>query len=280
MHLRTTLLIAIALVSLQAQPKLEFEVATIKPSEGGPAQPGVPRRVGLMFAPGGGMNATGVSVKQLIGFAYDLPCGFGCDSMISGLPSWAESERFDIAAKGSDGDAGPVPGGPPPSPDQMRTTQEQMRAKMQSLLADRFQLKIRREAKEMPAYFLVAAKNGPKMKASESAGRPMMRMGRGQLNAQGVSVEMLARHLSATSGRTVIDKTGLKGDFDFVLEFTPEGPGPGGPGGPGGGPAPIADSPGPSLFTALQEQLGLRLESTKAPVDTIVVERLEKPTAN
>lgn len=272
---RTTLLIVIGLASLQAQPKLEFEVATIKPAEGGPSQPGVPRRVGLMFAPGGGLNATGVGVRQLIGFAYDLPCGFGCgDQMISGGPSWVDSERFDITAKGSDGDSGPTPGSAPPSPEQIRTTQEQMRAKMQSLLADRFQLKIRRDPKEMPAYFLVLAKNGPKLKASESAGRPMMRMGRGQLNAQGVSIDMLVRHLSGTSGRTVVDKTGLKGNYDFVLDFAPDGPG-----GPGG-PAPLADSSAPSLFTALQEQLGLKLEAAKAPVDIIVIERLEKPSAN
>jgi uncharacterized protein (TIGR03435 family) len=235
--------------------------------------------MGLMFRPGGGMEATGVSVKQLISFAYDLPCGFGCDQMIIGTPSWADSERFDITAKGADGAAGPTSGGPPPSPEQMKTMQEQMRARMQSLLADRFQLKIRREPKEMPAYALVPGKNGPKMKASESAGRPMMRMGRGQLTAQGVTIDMLVRHLSSTSGRTVVDKTGLKGNYDFVLDFTPEMGGPG-PGGPGPGGPPISDPGTPSLFTALQEQLGLKLESTKAPVDIIVVERLEKPTAN
>ena len=111
----------------------------------------------------------------------------------------------------------------------------------------------------------------------------MMRMGRGELSGQGVELEMLTRTLSSQLGRTVIDRTGLTGNFDFKLTWTPD---PGQSVGPPGGLPPGADAPpppdpnGPSVFTALQEQLGLRLESQKGPVEMLVIDRVEKPSEN
>ena len=113
-----------------------------------------------------------------------------------------------------------------------------------------------------------------------------MRMLPGQLDGQGISMQFVAENLSQRVGRTVLDQTGLKGNYDFTLKWTPD-PGMGGgpgmmPAPPGGGPAPDAPPPpdpnGPSIFTALQEQLGLKLESTKGPVEIIVIEHVEKPS--
>jgi len=162
------------------------------------------------------------------------------------------------------------------------------------LLADRFQLTLHRETKEQSVYALLVAKNGPKLQesqtkdgqAKEGTGPrgPMMRMGRGELSGQGVALDMLTRTLSSQLGRTVIDRTGLKGNFDFKLTWTPDPGQSAGP--PGGGPPPGADAPpppdpnGPSIFTALQEQLGLRLESQKGPVEMLVIDRVEKPSEN
>jgi uncharacterized protein (TIGR03435 family) len=163
-----------------------------------------------------------------------------------------------------------------------------MRERLRALLAERFQLTLHRETKEQSVYALVVAKGGPKLQqgqAKEATGPrgPMMRMGRGELSGQGVELEMLTRTLSSQLGRTVIDRTGLKGNFDFKLTWTPDpGQSAGPPGGlPAGADAPPPPDPnGPSVFTALQEQLGLRLESQKGPVEMLVIDRVEKPSEN
>jgi uncharacterized protein (TIGR03435 family) len=154
-----------------------------------------------------------------------------------------------------------------------------------ALIEDRFQLKIHRETKEMPVYALVVAKNGTKLKANAGEPGPRLRMGRGQLNGTKVPLKMLVQQLAQQLGRPVVDKTGLTGDYDFTLTWTPQ-PGEGGamfagPGGPGGpeGPPP-SDPDGPSIFAAIQEQLGLKLESDKGPVEILVLDQVEKPTEN
>jgi uncharacterized protein (TIGR03435 family) len=169
---------------------------------------------------------------------------------------------------------------------------------LQALLADRFKLSIHRETKELPVYALVAAKNGPKLQEAKAdatypngikgpdgvARGGMMRIGGGEVTGQGLPIANLTRMLSQQLGRTVIDKTGLTGKYDFTLQWTPdESQGPmfkgadGAP--PGGNPAP-PESSGPSLFTAIQEQLGLKLESQKGPVEIIVIDHVEKPSQN
>jgi len=172
---------------------------------------------------------------------------------------------------------------------------------LQSLLAERFQLVLRRDTKEMPVYALVVAKNGPKFKdAHESdpnipelsgrtdlpAGGPRPRVTfirRGRLTIQGGNMPGLAAQLSNFLGRTVIDKTGLTGSYDLKLEWVPDenqvaafqaiGV-------PEGAGAPPPDWHGPTLFTALEEQLGLKLDSQKGPVEMFAIERVERPSEN
>jgi bla regulator protein blaR1 len=270
-------MLAAGLAFAQPAPApLTFDVASIKPSSGDD------RRVGIQFMPGGGLRTTGTTLKFLITFAYDVR-----DFQVSGGPGWINSDRFDILAK-SDRDA--AEGGQDDlrkmSDAQMKTATEQMRAKLQALLADRFQLTIHHETKDAPVYALVIGKNGPKLKESEvkqGERRRMMRMGRSELSGEGAPIDLLTNTLSNVLGRPVIDRTGLKGNYDFKLTWTPD---PGQAGGPGGPPPPGVEAPpppdpnGPSIFTAVQEQLGLRLESQKGPVDLIVIDRVEKLSEN
>jgi uncharacterized protein (TIGR03435 family) len=180
----------------------------------------------------------------------------------------------------------------------------QVRKMLQALLADRFKLALSHETKDLPVYALQVAKNGPKFHESTfkpperppdspppplgQGTRPMqgIRMnGRGELTVTYVDLPMFANMLSRIVGRIVVDKTGLTGKYDFTLKWTPEeGQGPMMPGGRGTGPdgaAPApAESSGPSIFTALQEQLGLKLDSEKAPTDVLVIQHVERPSEN
>jgi uncharacterized protein (TIGR03435 family) len=268
-------LMAGCLCAQSSPTPLTFEVASIKPSTGDD------HRIAIQAQPGGGLRTTGTTLKFLLTFAYDVR-----DFQISGGPSWINSDRFDILAKteraaGSDS----TPVDPRTMSDaQMKTMQEQMRARLQALLAERFQLTLHRETKEQTVYALVVGKNGSKLPESDgkqSEGRRMM-MGRGQVNGHGVPLSMLANVLSNQVGRPVIDRTGLTGNFDIKLEWTPD-PGQAGPFGPlppGVDAPPPPDPNGPSLFTALGEQLGLRLESQKGPVEVLVIDKVEKPSEN
>jgi uncharacterized protein (TIGR03435 family) len=185
------------------------------------------------------------------------------DFQISGGPSWLDSDRFDIVAKPEN-----------------RSTPAQVPQMVQSLLVDRFKLKFHRETKEMPVFALVVGKNGPKMKPTrpeDDAARPNrgFQGGRGELTALGADMAALTTRLSAIVGRPVIDRTALTGKFDFKLQWTPENPvqmkSPD---------EPVPDNEhGPSIFAAVQ-QLGLRLENQKGPVEIIVIDSVEKPTAN
>ena len=260
-----------------------FEVASIKPNRSGDM------RIGIRFQPGR-FTTTGATVKQLIGLAYNVR-----DFQVSGGPSWISSDKYDIDAKEPDALAEELAKLPP---DQRR---EKMGLLIQSLLADRFKLKVSHGARDLPEYALVVAKNGPKLQEAKPGdtypngfkgpdGRAlghggMMRMGPGQLTGQAVPMTFLVQQLSQQLGRTVLDQTGLKGNYDFTLKWTPDqssvpmfqGP-PGG--GPGPDNAPPPESSGPSIFTAVQEQLGLKLESTKGPVDILVIDHVEKPSEN
>jgi uncharacterized protein (TIGR03435 family) len=192
-----------------------------------------------------------------------------------------DSERYDIIAKG-EGNA----------------TVDQLREMLRTLLADRFDLKFHPETKELPVYALVIGKNGPKLKPSEGQaaasgtapangprGNRGVMMTRGGLTTQvngSMSMAQLATGLATSLGRKVIDRTGLQGNYEVKLEWTPqvgEGPQPPGVAGGGGdrGAAPAPDPSVAGIFTAIQEQLGLRLESQKGPVETIVIDNAAKP---
>lgn len=254
---------------------LTFEVASIKPSGSDD------RRVSIMMQPGGGLRTTGSTLKMLLTMAYDVR-----EFQISGGPAWINTDRYDIVAKAERSAGADNPPGDPRTmtDEQRKTVGDQMRERLRALLADRFQLTLRRETKEQSVYALVVAKSGSKLQESqtkEGAGpHGMLRMGRGEFSGQGVQLQGLTMVLSNQLGRPVIDRTGLKGNFDFKLTWTPD------PGQPASLPATGPDAPpppdpnGPSIFTAVQEQLGLRLESQKGPVEMLVIDRVEKPSEN
>ena len=267
----------------QAKAPLSFEVATIKPNAAGD------NRTMMQNAPGGRLNMTGINLKRVILNAYKIQ-----DFQVAGGPGWMDSDRWDIQTKAEE-----------------NATPAQVSEMLQTLLAERFQLKFHRENREAQVYNLVVAKNGPKLEESKLDGGPgaanvtpfgrggapgagpSMAVGRGQfavmnsgaktqVNGGAMPMSQFASMLGNLVGRTVIDKTGLTGNYDVKLEWTPDpgqGPAFGGPP-PGGGDrgAAPADAPLPSLFTAIQEQLGLRLDSTKGPVEVFIIDRVEKPT--
>jgi uncharacterized protein (TIGR03435 family) len=231
--------------TLAAQPS--FEVASIKPSD-----PDTPLKVD--FAAGGRLIVTHATLRFLIKIAYDIS-----DDQISGGPGWINSTRFDAQGKPPN-----ATGGNP-----------ETHLRLQRLLADRFQLEMRKESKPMQIFALVAAKNGQKMKRDSSPGDPELKTGsgRGVLTATRVDMPALARFLSeGQTGRPVTDMTGLQGKFDFRLEWTPDSS--------LGAPAAPVDPGGISIFTALQQQLGLRLDPRTGASDYFVVTRAELPSAN
>ena len=271
--MRSVLTLTLALataVSLPAQTPLPFaptfEVASIKVNASGD------RNFGFTPQPGGIMVATNVTARQIVTYAYSMQ-----NSRVEGGPDWLDSVRFDITAKA----AGPA-------------TQEQMLPMMRALLADRFALVMHMEARDTPVFALVRARGdgrlGPLLRASAtldcdaaraeqargaalaaSDGRPICagRARAGVITAGAVSMEELARNLSRLVGRAILDRTGLPGRYDFDLKFSPEADL---TAAPGAGPGAV-----PSLFVALEEQLGLKLESQRAPVDIVVIESIQRP---
>jgi bla regulator protein blaR1 len=244
---------------MPADAKPGFEVATIKP-----ALPG--RGFSLLVNRSGMLNTTSTTVADLIKFAYDLH-----PRQITKGPSWLESERYDVTAK-------PDVGGMP--------NPEQLKMMIQQLLADRFQLTFHREKKELSVYAITVGKGGAKLTKSDS---PLKLPGFGGggprgMNVRNATIEEFAHVLQANVlEQPVVDQTGLGATrWDFILKWTPDGApsqiagaAPNAP----PAPAPAADAP-PDIFTAFQQQLGLKLENTKAEVDVIVIDRLEKPSEN
>lgn len=215
----------------------------------------------------------------LMRFAFDV----GSDDQLPKEPAWIASEKFDIDAKIDDSDVEAMSKLPP---DQKL---EQYRLMMRTLLAERFRLRVGNHTKELPVFALVIAKGGPKLTPSAAAAKqmPILAGGsRGALKAVSVSMAMFSRWLSGRedmSNRVVIDATGLTGTFDFTLNWTLENLRSTlqSSAGPGQGPAgAAADSLSSSIFTAIQEQLGLKLESRKAPVEVLVIDHVERPSPN
>jgi uncharacterized protein (TIGR03435 family) len=198
-------------------------------------------------------------------YAYDVQ-----DLQITGGPNWIGKDRWNVEAK-----AEGVPG--------RLSTEQQMRM-MRALLADRFHLSVHSEQKkQMPAYAMVVVKSGPKLNSNTGEPGPDVRLGRGHMSFKKVRMAALAAQLTRQLGRQVLDQTNLDGEYDFVLDWVPDpsenGAIPGQPG-PPPDPASAGEISGPSIFTALQEQLGLRLAPTKAPLDVLVIDRAEKPSEN
>ena len=242
-----------------------FEVASIKPSDPN-------SQLAVDFAPGGRLSVSHATLRFLIKIAYDVN-----DDQVTGGPAWLGSNRFDVQAKPDK----QLPGDPAKmTRDQILLFHEPTRLRLQRLLAERFHLELRKESKPMPIYALTIAKNGLRMKRSNSAGDPLLKAnaGGGVLEATRVDMNTLARFLSeGQTGRPVVNMTALNGGFDFRLEWTPD-PSLSSQADPGR-PSP-ADLDGIDIFTALQRQLGLRLDARTGSAETLVVARVELPSPN
>jgi uncharacterized protein (TIGR03435 family) len=269
-------------------PGPAFEVASIKPNNSGDG------RVMMGIQPGGRFTATNVPLRVLIRNAYQLQ-----DFQIVGAPSWIGSERYDIVAKAEDGT-------PIETPTLDRTGPSRVQLMMRALLAERFQLVVHNETRELPIYALVLARSdgklGPDLHKSDTdcnavlaagqRGRGLapppppqpgerlpcgIRIGMGNMTIGGAPLFQIANAMANFIGRTVVDKTGLAGNYDANLTWTPDQM----PQRPPGAPEPPPIDPnGPSIFTAVQEQLGLKLDSQKGPVAVLVIDRVERPKEN
>jgi bla regulator protein BlaR1 len=239
-----------------------FEVASVKPTNGVGASSG--------GAGVGGASEHNMTVRFLLWFSYRVQ-----PFQIVGAPGWIDTDRFDIEARAEDRNAGP----------------DQVRLMLQSLLEDRFHLKLHRETKVSPMYALVVAKGGPKMTLSADQtspdvngpappGSPLpnhgaIRFGQGSFLANAVPLSFFAHELSGRMDRLVVDRTNLPGRYDFLLQWKP-GPGET----PNEAPATGDIESRPSIFTAIQEQMGLKLESGREPVEVLVVDHIERPSEN
>jgi len=205
-----------------------------------------------------------LSIKDLIQFAYGLP-----DSQILGGPAWLDSAMYDIDAKSDaavDAQLKALP-----TPDARHQKQLMVRA----LLAERFQLNTHQETRQLPVFNLVVAKGGIRFEANNSVGNTID-TGRNRLHISGMqnTVAILARELAQVLGRVVVDNTGVAGSYDLKLRWTPDDAPP-----PMLNGAPDPNAP-PDIFAAIQEQLGLKLESAKGPVPVLVIDHIEMPSAN
>jgi uncharacterized protein (TIGR03435 family) len=239
-HIAKSLLLVAVMSSVSsAQSRPEFEVASIKPnnSDGGPSSTRATKNEVIM---------ENVSLRKCVGAAYGI--GEDRDYALN-APDWLRFQKFDILAEF-----------PPDTPFQ------QIMLMLQNMLADRFKLKLHRETKEIPVYALVVGKNGLKLRESTPGTPGQINMSASHIIGRAVPMQALADHLSNAAlqlDRPVIDQTKLVGTYDFTLEWTPDT-------------VPLGDASAPSLFTAVQEQLGLKLDSRKAPVEIIVVDSAEK----
>jgi uncharacterized protein (TIGR03435 family) len=276
--LAVTLAVLLAAASLGAQ-KAAFDVTSVKPNNSG-----VPM-IRMLPAANGGWQAENATLGMLVRLAFQLQ-----DNQIVGGPKWLFEDRFDIMGTGT------APG-----------RDGALLDKLKSFLADRFKLVTHVETREQPMFALVLARRdgklgekmtpsttdctptGPAGRGRGQAAAPVpgerpkcgFMIGPGRLMVGGQTMAAFATNLSRFAGGIVVDKTGLTGTYDIELTYAPD-PGisltgrdfPGQP----GGPPPVANSDAPSIFSAVQEQLGLKLESTKGPVDVLVIDSAERPT--
>ena len=271
--------IAIAQTSASRPADATFEVASVKLNrDGGPI-------AGLRRLPGGRFEATNIQLSALISFAYQLQ-----NYELQGAPAWADADRWDVIAR-MNGDAPPVP---PGAPDPMMTA-------TRALLAERFKLLAHRETKDMDVYLLVKARAdgqlGPALqrstfdclglqKSTDEAARGGppppnpntpdhmvcgMRVSTGRVQFGGRPLSTFMNVLTTLTQRRVVDRTGLSGDWQFDISFAPPPPA-----APGIQPS-IPDSDAASLFTVLQESLGLKLEAARVPMPVMIVDRVERP---
>lgn len=267
---------SLAVANAQSALQPTFEAASIKPDNSGTTNHTV-----QMPSPGR-IHTVNASARNLIEFAYSLR-----ESQLTEGPAWTASRGYVLDAKTDDATAIQLQKLPGPQ------QRQQLQWMMRSILADRFKLALGHQTKVLPIYALVVAKGGPKLtpttyKPPDSSWKdylfppspPHVLIHPGVIDAYAESIESLAGVLALIpdlSDRLIQDQTGIKGSYDFVLHFSPQNVAPG----PAGSPTTAAaDSSAPSIFTALEEQLGLRLESTKGPVDIYTIDHIEEPSPN
>lgn len=278
------LLFALIVLLQDVTPRPTFEVASIRPS--------TTSRPRQAVEPGGRYIATGVPLTFVINFAYR-----GQDLDASKTPAWASSDLWDIQAK--------TPDGAVPNTRTLSLTEpDPMAPFVRTLLEDRFQIKVHRETRDVSVYVLTIAKSGLKIERSEDQSAPAVPqpggsppapataprgatvMGPGLVAGTSIAFPDLVAILSQVLQRKVIDKTELKGRYDFKLEWTPDafsntGVGPFGRGGPlAPQPQPTTDVPGVSILTIVEDQLGLKVNAARAPVEFTVIDSVQKPSDN
>ena len=239
----TALLFALIAAPLcKAQSQPSFEVATIRPSNSDPNE-------GSWSLPGiGKFSAHNLTLARLMMLAYGVD-----DNQIANKPSWLESDRFDVAAK--------------PSGD-IALSREELKPRLQALLQERFHLATHTEIRPMLGYALTVAKGGPRLQPTKGSRFPGYRLNvsKSELNGLNWSMRFLATMLQQPAGRPVVDKTGLSGSYDIKIDFSPES---------------STDNSLPSIFTAIQETLGLKLEPQNIPVEFLVIDHTDRtPTEN
>jgi uncharacterized protein (TIGR03435 family) len=223
-----------------------FEAASIKPSQAeSGSSSGITTRKGSI-------RAQNVTLKRCIRGAYDVQ-----ESQITAGPKWAGEDRYDIDAK-SAGPAG----------------DHELMAMLQTLLSERFKLAFHRETRELPGYALVTGKGGLKAKRSQPDAESRTNSSRIAIDAEACSMRQLAQKLSEVIHLPIADLTGVAGAFDFQLKWTPEDMQAKPPSGA------VDLTNGPSIFAAVQEQLGLKLEPRKVPTELLVIDHADKPTEN
>jgi uncharacterized protein (TIGR03435 family) len=241
-----TLLISMA----YAQAPATFDVASVRLSDPGEAF------AAPEFLPGGRFRAN-IALRAIIERAYDIE-----DYQLVGDPAWEKSERYSIEAKAD-------------SP----ATDEQLRLMVQTLLGSRFGLKAHRETRDLPVYALVVGKNGPKLTAAKDAtqcgGHGCFGIGKGSFSAKGATIPWTAKTLNRILDRPVLDRTQLSGNYDFILHFDPSTAS-----APMMAAVSTEDSSQGSIFTAIQEQIGLKLDPRKEPVEVLVIDHMERPSGN
>ncbi len=254
--LSITSAIAISLEAAPQESQPVFEAATIKlaPAENSDFH--------LYWVQGGRFISNGATLKDLVGFAYDVR-----GHQISGGPSWLDTTKYNIEGKAEN------PSSIPPG----FAAAESFRTMVRSLLNDRFKLAVHRQSREEPIYRLRVAKGGEKLKEAKSLVPSGLFPARGHVEGKAASLALLARYLAGPAGRVVADETGLHDRYDFTLTYAPDLPAVAL--GDASNPLPAAEAV-PDIFTALQEQLGLKLEPGRGPVEALVIDHAEKLAEN
>jgi uncharacterized protein (TIGR03435 family) len=236
---------------------LEFDVVSVRPNPSGD------EAMRVVSPPlSDGVTITNMPLENIVSWAY----GITIRNQISGMPTWAKTERFDIKAKVADADLTAF----------RKVTDPIVRVSMlQKILVDRFQMKSHYETRMLAGYALVVGKNGSKLTevdpplgpdgVKDGGGR---RVSRGEYESFGMWMLPFVRQLMQELGCVVVDKTNLRGNYNYTLKWTPDDG------------QPPADTSGPSIFTAVQEQLGLKLEPAKLPAQVLVIDSIERPSEN